>query len=339
MPTNMNDFVLELHKVIPQDKSIGIFPHARVDGDCVGSAVALCAALRKNHLNAYVYLEEAIPPRLAFMQVHEEEIIVVNPTVIDDYVQKIGLAIAVDCSDASRMGTAGSIFEKAPEHVVIDHHASSMSTGKLFYVDPDSASTAELIYQFICDFELVSGKMLMDAYIANNLMVGIQSDTGRFSYQNTTAGTLRIAADLMDAGANVCENAYYLFDVTNAGRVLLHGAAMSAMKLFAHGRIAITTIPLSLVDKTNAPEGAADGLVTTLRDIEGVNVAFVLRETEDGSIRVNVRSNDGFDASGFAELYGGGGHHRAAGFNGNNISMEDFYQDIVAKATAVLENK
>ena len=168
-------------------------------------------------------------------------------------------------------------------------------------------------------------------------MVGIQSDSGRFSYENTRPSTFRIAADLMERGANVTDNAYHLFDETCEGKVRLHAMALSNMKLFADGKIAVTKITQKMMDETDAPEGAADGIVNILRDIDTVLASFVIRETENNELRVNLRTKIGFDAAEFAQKMGGGGHHRAAGFSGKNVDIDTFADTIVAEASAFLE--
>ena len=193
------------------------------------------------------------------------------------------------------------------------------------------------MYLLLKEWEVSSGKTLVDGFEADCLMVGIQSDSGRFSYENTRPSTFRIAAELMERGANVTDNAYHLFDETCEGKVLLHGLAMSDMKLYADGRIAITKITLDMMEKTHAPEGAADGIVNVLRDIDTVLAAFVIRENEGGELRVNCRTKEGFDAAEFAQTFGGGGHRRAAGFSSKNIDIDAFAEKVIAEACAYLE--
>ncbi|MBP5493353.1 MAG: DHH family phosphoesterase [Clostridiales bacterium] len=337
----MSDFAKKVYPLLEkaEGKQIQIFPHARVDGDCVGTAVALAAALGKLDLDASVILECEIPPRLAFMQVPDSMLTVISEDNQEEIIKKQGVAFAVDCSEGSRMGGAQAIFDQAATKVVIDHHVSSNMESEYTYVQARSASCAELMYLFLRELESISGKTLLDRFIADCLMVGIQSDSGKFSYENTKASTFRIAADLMELGANVTDNAYHLFDETSEGKVLLHGQALSGMKLYADGRIAITKITRAMMEQTRAPEGAADGVVNVLRDIDSVLAAFVIRENEDGVLRVNCRTKVGFDAAAFAQTFGGGGHHRAAGFNSKDMSIDEFEKTIVERATAYLEQE
>ncbi|MBO4927270.1 MAG: DHH family phosphoesterase [Clostridiales bacterium] len=339
MAETMHEYAKKVYDLLSSDKEkeIQVFPHARVDGDCLGTAVALSSALRKLGLLSKVVLECEIPPRLAFMSIPSDLYYVVTEETKEEIRSRQAVAFAVDCSESKRMGAAEVLFEKAEKTVILDHHVSSAPKTEYSYVDGKSASCAELLYLLIKEWEEMTGLTLVERFEADWLMVGIQSDSGRFSYENTRAGTFRIAAELMERGANVTKNAYHLFDETNEGKVRLHARALSSMQLYADRRIAITGITLKMMEETGAPEGAADGIVNVLRDIDTVQVAFVVRENEDGELRVNCRSKESFDAAEFAQTMGGGGHHRAAGFSAKGISISDFMTRIVAEATAFME--
>ena len=335
----MNEFGRRVYDYLlsAKEKEIQIFPHARVDGDCLGTASALAASLVKMGYQAKVILEVAIPPRLQFMNIPDDLVTIVTEETKEEIRARQGLAFAVDCSEGHRMGAAEDLFENAEKVVVVDHHVSATNSREYAYVDGKSASCAELMYVILESWEKICGQILIDRFVADCLMVGIQSDSGRFSYENTRASSFRIAADLMERGANVTDNAYHLFDETCEGKVRLHGMAMAGMQLFADGKIAITKITREMMESTNAPEGAADGIVNVLRDIDTVLAAFVVRENEDGELRVNCRTKVGFDAADFAQTMGGGGHHRAAGFSGKNIDIDSFVDKIVKEAVAYME--
>ncbi len=336
----MSDFAQSVSTCLSQmdkDRQIQIFPHANVDGDCVGSACALAMGLQRMGYSATVVLECEIPQRLSFMKVPASLYTVFKPEELDAMAARQGCAFAVDCSEGHRMGAVEELFEQGKEKMVIDHHVSTVPSIETAYVDPKSASAAELVYQFLREMEDLSGKKVLDQTIADFLMVGIQSDSGKFSFESTRPITMRIAADLMELGANVADNAYHLFDETSKGKVLLHGAALAGMELFDNGKIALTKVTNKMMQETGAPEGASEGVVNILRDIDTVLVAFVLRETDTEEIRVSCRSKQGFDCAEFAVTMGGGGHKRAAGFRTKTLTIDAFAEEIVAKATAFLE--
>lgn len=322
----------ELLSFTNKEKEVQIFPHLRIDGDCIGSAAALVAVLSKLNIKAKIYMDEPISSRLQFMNIPDDYYEVYDDNRFDEYFAKQGVAVAVDCSVAGRMGNSGRLFAEAEDTIVVDHHVSSGNASGKRYIVSSVASTSELILDVVRHLEKKTKKDLMDPFVANCLMVGIQSDTGRFSYQNTTADTLRDAADLLEHGANVHMNAYYLFDLTSVERMQLIARAMSGAKLFYDGQLAIAMVTQEMLRDTNASQYAADGLVSGLRDIEGVVVSFVIREAQDGEIRVNIRSKDPFDSAAFAGYFDGGGHYRAAGFTIQNTDVNEVLKMIVDKA-------
>jgi len=192
------------------------------------------------------------------------------------------------------------------------------------------------VLEIIHILEKMTGKKLLDAEVSNCLMVGLQSDTGRFSYQNTTPKTFRAAAELLENGANVYINAYNLYDVTNVERMRLTSLALSSAKFYFGGRLAMTNVTQDMIRECKASEDASDGLAASLRDIKGVIVSFAVRETADGEIRVNIRSHDPFDSAAFAAIFNGGGHHRAAGFSILDMSILDVSKLIIEKAGEVI---
>ncbi len=317
-------------------KEVQLFPHVRVDGDCLGSAAALALALNSLHINAKVYMDEAIPERLSFIGISPDLLEIFDPAQIDAYLLRQGEVLAVDCSESSRMGLSGALFEAAEQKLVIDHHVSSGASLGFRYIVPTAAASAELVFNVIHTLEQKTGMHLFSAEVSNCLMVGLQSDTGRFSYQNTSSHTFRVAADLLDYGANVYINAYNLFDVTNVERMRLNACALSCAKFFYDGRLAVTIVTQEMLRECGATDDASDGLAASLRDVKGVISAFAVRETSDGEIRVNIRSLDPFDSAAFAARFDGGGHHRAAGFSIRNMSATQVVQLIIEKAGEVL---
>ena len=317
-------------------KEVQIFPHVRVDGDCLGSSAAMAMALKLLGIRARIYMDEPIPERLEFIGIEPTLFEIFDQNRLDEYIEQQGIAMAVDCSEAARMGRSGSLFARASACLVIDHHISSGLSAGLRYVDPKAAAAAEIVLEIIHILEKMTGKKLLDAEVSNCLMVGLQSDTGRFSYQNTTPKTFRAAAELLENGANVYINAYNLYDVTNVERMRLTSLALSSAKFYFGGRLAMTNVTQDMIRECKASEDASDGLAASLRDIKGVIVSFAVRETADGEIRVNIRSHDPFDSAAFAAIFNGGGHHRAAGFSILDMSILDVSKLIIEKVGEVI---
>jgi len=317
---------------VDSKKEVQVFPHVRVDGDCLGSAAAIAMTLQKLRVRVKIYMDEPIPERLYFLEIQPGLYEIFDTNKMSEYRSLQGAVLSVDCSEADRMGHSGALFMESPIVLVIDHHVSSGKSSGFQYVDSKAAAASELVFDVIRILEEKSGEILLDSDIANCLMVGLQSDTGRFSFQNTTSRTFRAAAELLECGANVYINAYNLFDVTNVERMRLTSKALSNAKLFFGGKLALTVVTQEMIRECKTTEDAADGLAANLRDIEGVIVSFVIRETSDGETRVNIRSYDPFDAAAFAYAFNGGGHHRAAGFSIPNMSVNEVFRAIIEKA-------
>lgn len=332
------------------DGAMLIFLHRSVDGDCVGSACGMCKVLRDLGVNAYVAMPEHLPKDMEFMGVEDllfnifdgedKEVSEFrsNGTIYGKpYIQ----ALSVDISEPGRMGCCGEFFSGIDKKLTIDHHASITMRGDNMWVEPDASSAAELCFYVTEKIAEQLGKELdevLSSLAAQCFMTGIVTDTGRFTYKNTRPETLDTAGKLMLHGGDITSVSYNLFDRKALYKFRVSAEARMRVKLYADGKLAITTVPMSLFDKHEALPDAVDDVVSAMRDIEGVEVAIVLRELSTGEIRANVRSVSEFDSAAFAANYGGGGHVRAAGFTVNDpsISIEDLAEDVIKKAAALL---
>ena len=302
-----------------------IFLHKSVDGDCVGSACGLCEALRRIGVEAYVAMPEELPENMNFLGVSGLLFDVSADTDVANAFRESGMvfdrkftrAIAVDISESDRMGACGEFFDKCPNKIIIDHHASVSTRAENMWIDPDASSACELVYYVVCSMAKLLGRpvsALADKLCAGCLIAGIVTDTGRFTYKNTRPETLVSAGELMALGGDISAVCYNLFDVKKQSKFRLSAAARSKAEFLCGGQFALSVVPYSMFKEYGADADGVDDVVSALRDVDSVEVAIVLRELENGEIRANVRSNDGFNSAAFAGLYGGGGHLRAAGF-------------------------
>ena len=128
---------------------VQIFPHVRVDGDSLGSSAAMAMALRTLHINTKIYMDETVPERLEFIGVEPELFEIFDQNKLEDYKKMQGIALAIDCSEAGRMGRSGSLFANADKCLVIDHHISSGPSHGLRYIEPKAAAAAELVMKLM----------------------------------------------------------------------------------------------------------------------------------------------------------------------------------------------
>jgi phosphoesterase RecJ-like protein len=294
----MNEIIAELKK----SEKIVILPHISADGDALGSCLALCLALRNMNKHVSVYIEEEIPYIYAFLP---------GANLAEVYKgQKIqpDIVVALDTGDLGRLGKRAEVFNGAGTTVNIDHHGTNPGYAVYNYVNPESSSVGEIVYQMI--------KMMgldIDADISTCLYVAITTDTGGFRYSNTTSITHQIVADLINNGVNVADISRKVFESITLEKARLMGAAMDRLELLAHGKVALITVTQQMMNETGAREEDCDGLVNIARSIRGVEVALLLKQVGEAEIRVNMRSNTDFDVAALASAFEGGGHKKAAG--------------------------
>jgi phosphoesterase RecJ-like protein len=337
---------------------IVIFPHEAADGDAIGSSFALALILSRMGKKVQVLMEEEIPYIYGFLPGIEfcGAVIAGNGSLSLPGNGNLGLpgsrsldmagsrnldpaggcvfdlAVALDCGDMERLGSRKEIFGCSPKSVNIDHHLTNTQFAVMNYVDAGSSATGEIIY----DLMKRLGQRL-DKDIAECLYVAISTDTGGFRYTNTTPLTHRIAADLLEAGIDVAGISQKVFDSTSSGKVKLMGAAIQSLELLENGKIAVMAVSGETIMNMGASEADSDGIINTARNIRGVEVAAMLRETDKDGIKVNLRSNSYVDVSAIAGRYSGGGHKCAAGFTAGG-SLEQVKEMLIKDLKEALVN-
>lgn len=279
-----------------------IIMHKNPDGDTLGSGYALCAALRKMGKRANAVCDSSISKRYAY---------ITDPVLPMEFEPKF--VVAVDTADESLLGER---FKGRIVNLCIDHHGSNTGYAVNLFRDPESASCAELISQIIDLLEVET-----DQYIASCLYTGVTTDTGCFRYSNTTAGSLRMAARMIDVGINYAGLNRELFELKTRGRVELEQLAMSGMEYAHGGKIAVMTISQDMLKFTRVDPADIEGITSMPRNIDGVEAGVTLREMKNGGFKVSLRTVT-IDASAICAIFGGGGHKRAAGFECSGIQFD-----------------
>jgi len=313
----MND-VNEIFNLIDNSYKICIAGHKTPDGDCIGSVMALYDTLKPLNKDLTVCIDGAIPFNYkAFL---DENIIAKE---YDN--EEFDLLFILDSSDEKRLGKFENILNNAKKTVVIDHHKTNEGFGDINIIETEMSSTGELLYDI-----LKASNMHISREAAILIYIAILTDTGKFSYSNTTSQTHRKAAELIDIGVNAAEidNIVYNSKPSNIVRAFID--CVSGIELYFGNRLGITAITKSILDKNNADMADIDGVVEYIREIKEVEVSCVLKENEEGT-KVSLRSKNYVDVSKISVKFGGGGHSRAAGFeinenieNTKKIILEEF---------------
>lgn len=300
-----------------------IIAHTSPDGDALGSSLALLWLLRKLGKRAEAVCADPVPVLYAFLPLAGE---VLPPKKAAGYKN----VIAVDCADKGRLGEAVSFFEAASATYNIDHHPTNDAYAQGNAVNPGAAATGELIYHLARSL-----KVKPEADFASCLYTALMTDTGNFAYSNTTGETLRIAGDLLDAGADGYALNLRVYRNSSFEKLMLLRQAIGNIRLYEEGRVCITSLSREETAACGAREEDTEGVVDCLRDIESVEIAAFLKESGANAWKVSLRSKLRADVGTIAAKLGGGGHERAAGYTGHG-SLESVWADALQRAKEAL---
>jgi phosphoesterase RecJ-like protein len=284
--------------------------HVNPDGDGLGSEVGLIHLLRANGVEAVITNPTPTPPRFSFLFSDLPGVDRTGDAVRE--IRRADLIVVLDISDISRLGMLiAAVRERGVPAACVDHHVSA---GQLppgpRYVDPEAAATGELI------FELAKGNgWPITQAVAKALYVAILTDTGGFRFSNTRPRTLRIAADLLEAGVDAEEIYLEVYAKAPEGRPRLLADALQTMVVEPQYGLAWVTVPPGSIERHGVSSDDLDGVVEFPRSIEGVRMALLFREISQGRVKVSLRSVGDVDVAAFAKAYGGGGHTKAAGLS------------------------
>ena len=287
---------------IQSHQSFYLAAHQSPDGDTLGSCLALRRALQKLGKDAAVVCPDPVPDYLMFLSGAET----VRGT--DGIEPPREAVLYIDCADHRRTGELYETLEAAPFAFCIDHHGTNPRQSRDGDWVEEAGATGELILRLLDALHVP-----IDREIAVALYTAITTDTGNFSYSNTTADSFSAAAALMAYGIDLPELNRVLFREMKLSKARLIAYVLSNMELHADGRLGLAAIPYAALQACGADKEDCEGLIDRIRDIDVVEVACVLREEADGTVRVSMRSKRACDVAAIGKRFGGGGHVRAAG--------------------------
>ncbi|HVM30126.1 MAG TPA: DHH family phosphoesterase [Candidatus Limnocylindrales bacterium] len=283
--------------------------HEKPESDALGSALATALIVEQLGGRATPVCSDPVPEMYSFMP-HIERFRQ-DPEPEMDY----DLIVVGDCGDLQRVGSVltrhAELFGRVPI-LNIDHHVSNTGFGAVDWIDPTAAATCEQVTLLAAALELP-----MDAAegaIAANLMAGVVIDTANFQHPNTTPRTLRVAAELVSAGAPLHETARRLYRTKPNRQLVLFGRVLNRLQEDLEGRLVWTSLHDSDLDETGAMPDEAEGLSDLISQSESAALAVLFKQDSSRSTRISVRTREGgLDATALTGLFGGGGHARAAG--------------------------
>ena len=301
--------------------------HVSPDGDCLGSQLALAAALRRlgKRVTCVLVKDEPVEANLLRVLDGAQDLVFAGA-----YKGAPGAFVGVDVPTRERIGEAAcALLDRALFSFTIDHHAVDTTMCDMVYVDPDAASTTMLIWE-------LAGYLGVErtGAVANCCYTGLVTDTGRFQYQNTDERCMSLAAEMVAAGADPASVSREVFQNRTYASMRLEATAIMRAEFSEDGATALGYLTREDFARFGAHKSDAEPVIDALRRIEGVRVACMLREQED-CIRGSLRAKDDTDVSAIARTFGGGGHVAAAGFTLHCTLDEAVAQVRAALAEAV----
>jgi len=302
--------LLEMDRVL-------ILTHVRPDGDTVGCAAALCAALRKLGKTACLY------PNPGITKTYESYAAPywASEDFAYDYV------VAVDIATLGMLPENAQHFEGKID-LSIDHHPSNSFYAKENLVVPTAAAAGEIMYEVLREMTEITVEIALPLYVA------ISTDTGCFIYSNTTANTHRVAAELMDTGFNATAVNKVLFRTKSKNRLAMEAQMAANMRLYDNDRIVVMEIPLSMVESLQATQADVEELSSLAALVEGTDCGVTIRELAPGKSKISLRTGGRINASDACAMLGGGGHARAAGCT-VECGMEEAREKILGAIAAL----
>ncbi|MFZ5597903.1 MAG: DHH family phosphoesterase [Bacillota bacterium] len=295
----------DISDVLVRSSRILLCGHVVPDGDCVGSVLALGSVLEGMGKTVVMGSPDPIPETLRFLPGVDR---FSSPYGEEAASLDFDTFVLLDCSVPERLGGFRKYLDRELVVVNIDHHVDIESFAHFSYVDRYAAATGEILVDLL---GVMGVEISKD--VAECLYVAIVTDTGSLQYENTTPGTLRKVAALMEKGIDASSVNIRLFEEKPIQTVQLVGAVISGMGLSPCGRLAWAVVDWEMLNRFSAGVEHTDGLINFLRTIKGVEVAILIREIESELYKVGFRSKGKADVHSVASKLGGGGHIRASG--------------------------
>ena len=293
---------------------IFITGHVNPDGDALGSSFCLKILLNKENIDADINfdIENKLPSNLDHLPYE-----LITKKLQSSY----ETVFVFDCGNPGRLGRYEDIVLKAKNIIVIDHHINP-TFGSLQIVDSDAASTTQVLYR-----QLLKEKYEIDKDMADCLLTGLITDTGRFQYPNTTTEVFNIASELLKQGADISSISENIYGSIEFNALKLQSEIINRIIFDEDIKFTYSTIYQKDYKKYNIDAEETDFLIDVVRLVRGADIALLLKEQVDGTFKGSLRSRNNFNVQELSATFDGGGHKAASGFSSTS-SEEDIIKII-----------
>jgi phosphoesterase RecJ-like protein len=290
-----------ISELINRHRIFLITAHERLDGDALGSELALCHILRSLGKEVTVYNQDGTPENYQFLPGSDRIVHDLPP------LESFEVAFILDCSELERVGREYGRIASIPNLANIDHHVSNEGFCEAALVDPLASSTGEMICRLVSHMGLAVSREA-----ATCLYAAILTDTGGFRYGNTGRGTLMAAADLVAAGAEPQWISEHIYEMNPPAKIRLLATVLPTLSIDEGGRVGSLTVTQQAFAAAGALPEHTEGFVDLPRTIRGVEISILYAEMPDGRFKVSLRSKGTVNVERVARTFGGGGHMNAA---------------------------
>jgi len=321
-------------EAIKKNKRFLITAHVNLEGDSIGSQLAMKELLSCMGKDAFILDSDPIPDHYKFLP---------NAADISNDIEKkratFEVAIVLDCPTLKRTGKVSKIIkEKAKTVINIDHHISNEKFGDINWVDPRASSAGEMVYKLYKE----TGTGLTKE-TALSLYIAILTDTGSFNYDNTSSVTHEIAGELLGYGLDPALVSESVYERRSVEDIRLLALVLDTLKLNSAGTIAHLEVTKDMLKKTGADISKSEGLINYARSIDKVKVAVLFKEDLKEKDRINISfrskgNGDIIDVNKVASSFGGGGHTKASGCIVMG-TLEEAKRKVLAKVEEALKGK
>jgi len=288
---------------------IFITGHVNPDGDALGAAFCLKILLQKENIEADINFDIAntLPSNLDHLPYE-----LITKKLQSSY----ETVFVFDCGNPSRLGKYEGIVLKAKNIIVIDHHIDP-TFGSLQIIDSEAASTTQVLYR-----QLLKEKFVIDKDMADCLLTGLITDTGRFQYPNTTIEVFNIASDLLKQGADISSISENIYGSIEFNALKLQSEVINRIIFDKDIKFTYSTIYQKDYKKYNIDAEETDFLIDVVRLVRGADVALLLKEQVDGTFKGSLRSRNNFNVQELSAIFDGGGHKAASGFSSTSSEQD-----------------
>jgi len=299
----------KLDEFVEKSNKIAVAAHADPDGDSIGSIMALREILKTKGKDVDFFINGEIPFNYKFIKD-------LDKASLSYKEKKYDLFFALDSSDEERLADKVDIMKNSKKTICIDHHKTNKGYCNLNIIEPDFSSTGEIIYEI---FKTL--KYEINERAAENIFIAIITDTGKFIYDNAGYKTFENVSDLLKLNINKNEIVKNLYSSEPKNIFKLKADFFNSTEFFMEDKVALSCLFKENLKKYNLSLKDIDGLVERLRDIENVEISILIKELDDKTYKISMRSLGNSDVSKVCETFGGGGHKNAAGFKIDNIEF------------------